>query len=414
VKKINTIIIGGGQAGLALSRCLVDLRIDHVILERGGIAQRWKERWDSLRLLTPNWMTRLPGWSYKGDRPEAFMSGAEVNGFLNGYARSFDAPVEEETAVQRASPFADGWRVETNRDVRIAQNVVIATGHAQQTRVHASSAMLPRHIVQIPASAYRNPGQLPAGGVLVAGASASGVQLADELHASGHDVTLAVGRHNRLPRRYRGRDIMVWLDRIGSLQRPLSDMPDPEEAKHEPSLQLVGDVSGRTTDLTTLSHHGVRLAGRLAAVNGSRVRFQDDLAQQTAAADQRLGRLLSRIDQHIETHALQNDVQPPDPWALTPPVDAPAELDLDRTGIRSVVWATGFRRTYDWLEADVLDARGDVRNDRGHTPAPGLFIIGMQFMIRRNSSFIDGVGRDAAEIALGIARRAGALGREAA
>jgi len=414
MKRTNTIIIGAGQAGLALSRCLIDHGIDHVIFERGRVAQRWTERWDSLRLLSPNWMTRLPGHAYQGDRPDGFMMRADVIRFLTQYARSFDAPVEEETAVRRVSRAPWGWRVETDRDTWIAENVVIATGHAQKTRIPTIAASLAPDIVQIPTSAYRNPGQLPEGGVLVVGASASGIQLADEIFRSGRDVTLAVGRHNRLPRRYRGHDIMHWLDRIGTLHRPLSDMPDPEEAKREPSLQLVGDDFGRTIDLGSLALQGIRLTGRLTGIDGSRVAFGDDLARTSAAADHQMGRLLARIDRHIETHGLRSEASPADPWTLTPPVDARSEVDLDRAGIRTVLWATGYRRSYEWLEADVFDARGEVRNERGRTPAPGLFIIGMQFMIRRNSSFIDGVGRDAAEIALDIAKRATMRGREAA
>ncbi len=414
MKQTNTIIIGAGQAGLALSRCLFDQQIDHVILERGRIAQRWTERWDSLRLLTPNWMTRLPGWRYAGDRPDEFMTRDEMNQFLTGYARSFDAPVEESTTVRRVSPTEEGWRVETDREVWIAQSVVIATGHAQKTRIPALAAALPRRIVQVPVSDYRNPAQLPEGGVLVVGASASGVQLADELRGAGHDVTLATGRHNRLPRRYRGRDIMYWLNRVGSLRRQLSEVKKPEEATCEPSLQLIGSESGKTVDLNALLSRGVRLTGRLVGADGGRVQFSDDLAQHAAAADYRLGRLLLRIDQYVETHSADCDVAPAGPWALTRRVDAPGTLDLDREDIRSVVWATGFRRDYEWLDANVLNAGGDVQNHRGRTPAPGLFIIGMQFMIRRNSSFIDGVGRDASEIASEIVRRAATRGRKAA
>ncbi|MDX1584318.1 MAG: pyridine nucleotide-disulfide oxidoreductase, partial [Thermoanaerobaculia bacterium] len=265
-----------------------------------------------------------------------------------------------------------------------------------------------------PSSLYRRPEQLPEGGVLVVGASASGVQLADELARSGREVTIAAGRHTRVPRRYRGRDIMYWLDRIGSLQRPLSDMPNPEEAKREPSLQLMGNEEGRNLDLGVLADRGVRVTGRLLGFDGCRARLGRGLHRTTAAADHQMGRLLDRIDRHITTHGLEHEFPASDPWSLVKPFDTPEEIDLSQSGIRSVLWATGYRRSYPWLEAGVLDERGEVRNHRGRTPAPGLFIIGMQFMIRRNSSFIDGVGRDADEIAETIAQRAGQRTREVA
>lgn len=414
MKKTNTVIIGAGQAGLALSRCLFDRGVDHVILERGRVAQRWSERWDSLRLLSPNWMTRLPGWRYRGDRPDGFMTRDDVIAFLSGYARSFDAPVEEGTAVRRVAPVDGGWLVETDGGDWLARSVAIATGHSQETRTPACASYLPRGIHQVAASEYRNPEQLPDGGVLVVGASASGVQLADEILRSGREVTVAVGRHTRVPRRYRGRDIMYWLDRTGALGRPLSDMPNAADAMREPSLQLVADEAGRSLDLVRLAEQGARIVGRLAAVDGARVRFQHDLARITAAADHQMGRLLERIDRHVDAHGLGSGVGIAEGWALTPQFDAPAEIDLDAAGIRSVVWATGYRRDYTWLDANVLDSRGELMNNRGVTPAPGLYVLGLQFMIRRNSSFIDGVGRDADEIAAAIARRADACAKEAA
>jgi putative flavoprotein involved in K+ transport len=337
----------------------------------------------------------------------------DVTRFLGAYARSFHAPVREQTTVTSVSPATGGWQVGTDQGVWRARNVVIATGHTQQTAVPEIAAELPRQIVQIATSDYRRPDQLPEGGVLVVGSSASGVQLADELHRSGRDVTLAVGSHTRVPRRYRGRDIMYWLDRTGALHRPLSDVPNPEEAKREPSLQLCGNELGRNLDLDVLSRSGIRLTGRLLRIEGGKVRFGGDLARNAAAADHQMGRLLARIDRHIETHGLA-DVESAEPWKLTPHPGYPEELDLRRAGIRSVLWATGYRRSYPWLEADVLDSNGEIRNRRGRTPAPGLFVIGLQFMIRRNSSFIDGVGRDAAEIAGAIAQRADERAREVA
>jgi putative flavoprotein involved in K+ transport len=343
------------------------------------------------------------------------MTRQEVIGFLTAYARSFDAPVHEHTEVMRVerAPFG-GWRVATSRGGWLADNVVIATGHSQHTVVPDVSRVLPADIVQLPSSGYRNPAQLPEGAVLVVGASASGVQIAEELRRTGREVVLSVGRHTRLPRRYRGRDILYWLDRMGVLRRPLSDMAHPDAASHEPSMQLVGGDPAETLDLAVLAGRGVRLVGRLEGVDAGQARFARDLARTTAEADARLARLLPRVDRHIETHGLERAFPCDEPPAPAPVDGAPDALHLRAAGIRAVVWTTGYGRSYPWLHAPVFDARGDIRQVRGHTPAPGLYVLGLQFMIRRNSSLIDGVGRDAVEIADDISRRAQARRMEAA
>jgi putative flavoprotein involved in K+ transport len=406
VKTTDTLIIGAGQAGLALSRCLTDRGADHVILERGRVAQRWTERWDSLRLLTPNWMSRLPGWSYRGDDPDGFMKRDDVVGYLQTYARSFDAPVEENTEVLLAERWGQGWRVVTTRGTWLAGHLVIATGHCAQANVPAIARDLPADIFQITTFDYRNPAQIPPGGVLLVGASASGVQLADEIHRAGHEVIVAVGRHNRLPRDYRGRDILDWLDRIGTFDRPLSEMPEPDEARHEPSLQLVGRKRTESVDLGVLARRGIRLAGRLIGFSDGTARFAGDLQETTARAGEQMQRILGRIDGYIAAHGLQASHPEADPIPPVPAEGAPLDLPLAASDVRTVLWATGYKGSYPWLQADVLDAKGEIIQSRGRTPAPGLYVIGLPFMIRRNSSFIDGVGRDAEEIAQQIAPRA--------
>ena len=403
MKRTEAIIIGAGQAGLAVSRNLVTAHVDHVVLERGRVAQRWTERWDSLRLLSPNWMTRLPGWTSADSDPDGFMSRDQVIDRLRGYARSFDAPVEEETTVLSVEREGELWRVETDRGTWTAPNVVVATGHCQKTRVPAIARSLSPDIAQIRTSDYRNPEQLPPGGVLVVGASASGIQLANELRIAGRRVVLSVGRHTRLPRRYRGKDILYWLDRTGSFDRPLSDMPDPAEAMREPSLQLIGNQQGTSLDLAVLQSRGVELAGRLDSFDRTRARFAGDLATCVEGADDQLGRLLARIDRHITTHGL--DAPPAEGLARVPTEWEVTDLDLRSAGITSVLWATGYSRSYEWLRAPVLDENGEILQVRGRTPAPGLYVIGLQFMIRRNSSFLHGVGRDAEEIAGEIRRK---------
>jgi putative flavoprotein involved in K+ transport len=377
-----------------------------VVLERGRVAERWRsERWDSLRLLSPNWHTRLPGFRYDGPDPDGFMQASELVWLLERYARTIDAPVESNTTVLRVEASGRGYRVTTDREGFEARSVVIATGHCDVPSVPPVAAGLPGDVVQLVPSRYRRASQLPPGGVLVVGASASGVQLADEIHASGRPVTLAVGRHTRLPRVYRGRDIFWWLDVMGVFDETEDDVFDLALARSQPSLQLVGRSDRATLDLPVLERRGVRLAGRLAAIEGARVRFADDLVAHTAAADARLARLVQRIDTFAARSGLEGDVGPREPFTpVVWPAPAPTTLDLRQAGIRSVVWATGYGRAYPWLRVPVLDERGEIRHAGGVTAAPGLYVLGLYFLRRRKSSFIDGVGQDAMELAAHLAR----------
>ncbi|HEX7154226.1 MAG TPA: NAD(P)-binding domain-containing protein [Thermoanaerobaculia bacterium] len=394
---IHTVIIGAGQAGLALSRCLTERGVEHVLLERGRVAQRWSERWDSLRLLTPNWMTRLPRWSYRGPQPNGFLRRNDVVRFLRDYAVSFDAPVEEDTTVLSVRTVNGKWHVATTRGNWRADNVVIATGHCDKARV--PDCELPPHVQQLTTQTYRNPSSVQDGRVLVVGASASGVQLARELRRAGHDVVIAVGRHSRMPRRYRGRDIHYWLDRVGLMTRALSDVRDTDYARHEPSLQLIG--GDRNLDLHELASMGVQLAGHLTSLDATRAHFAGDLPLSVGDADRRLRSVLAKIDRHIAGHGAGRRFPADAPPAAVPVDDAPRSVELH--DIRTVLWATGYQRSYPWLHAPVLDAQGEIRHRRGRTPLPGLYVLGLQFMTRRNSALLDGVGRDAEELAEAIA-----------
>jgi putative flavoprotein involved in K+ transport len=405
MKRTDVVVIGGGQAGLAASRCLAARGVDHVVLERGRLAERWRsERWDSLRLLTPRWQSRLPGFSYRGPDPDGFMSRREVIGYLEAYARSFAAPVEDGVAVRAVERDGDGYRVTADRGTWRAESVIVATGHCDRPHVPALAAGLPADVVQLVPTRYRNPALLPAGGVLVVGASATGIQLADEIHRSGRPVTLAVGRHVRLPRRYRGRDVMAWLDATGFLDQGAETVADLEAARRQPSLQLVGRPDHRTLDLGVLLDAGVRLVGRVRGVEGSRVLLAEDLAETFAGAERRQARLLGRIDAHIARTG-QTAAPPAEPLRPIAPPAAPAAIDLRAEAIRTVIWATGYRRSYPWLRVPVLDERGEIRHVGGITPASGLYVLGLQFLRRRKSSFLDGVGEDAAVLVDHLARR---------
>jgi putative flavoprotein involved in K+ transport len=398
----DTVIIGAGHAGLAMSRCLTGRAVPNVVLERGRVGERWRSaRWDSFLMLTPNWLSRLPGWEYTGPDPDGFMTAAEFVDHLARYARSFAAPVEEQTAVTRVVRDGARFAVHTDRGTWRACRVVVASGYHSQACVPDLARGLDPGIAQVTPSGYRSPASLPDGAVLVVGASASGAQIAQELARAGRTVYVSVGSHSRLPRRYRGRDIMWWLDRIGTFDRTIDEAADPERSRTEPSLQLAGSATGRRLDLGVLQELGVRLAGRLRTVQGTVADFSPDLAGTMAAAQQRLVRVLASVDAYAET--LSGPVPPADP---PPPIAVPGDLsrlDLQRAGITSVMWATGYRPRYPWLAAPALDDRGRIRHRRGVTAVPGLYAIGLRFQHRRSSTFVDGARHDAAYLAEHIA-----------
>lgn len=405
MKRTDTIIIGGGQAGLAMSQCLTEEGIEHVILERGRVAERWRsERWDSLRLLSPKWHSRLPGFRYDGGDPDGFMTMPEVISYFERYARSFGAPVQDETTVLSVKRAAEGgYCVRTNQGDWRAPTVIVATGHCDLPFVPKTARHVSPDIHQVVPSSYKRPEQLPAGGVLVVGASASGVQLAHEIHHSGRPVTLAVGRHTRVPRRYRGRDITWWLETTGMLSEPVERAFDIESARRQPSLQLVGTPDNRTLDLAVLQEEGVRLVGRLSDADGARVSFCDDLQSNVDAAERKLDRVLGNIDRFIDETLMAAEAPDRRP-ALEVPA-SPMEIDLRSSGIATIVWATGYRRRYPWLKVPVLDIRGEIIHDGGVTHAPGLYALGLNFQRTRKSSFIDGVGEDARFLASHLSHR---------
>src|SRR5262245_4333950 len=387
-----------------MSRCLSDLDLEHVVLEKGSVAERWRSHgWDSLRMLTPNWMTRLPGFQYDGHDPDGFMSSAELVAFFKRYATLSGAPVVGETTVERVNAWGDRFRVQTNRGVWATRAVVVATGYSESPLVPAVGRGLSPAILQVVPAAYRNPGQLPPGGVLIVGSSSTGVQLADEIQRSGRQVTLAVGRHTRLPRRYRGRDILWWFDRLGLFREDINSVRDKKASQNQPSLQLVGRPDHAALDLRVLRDHGVRLVGRIRGIDGVHVDVADDLIAKTAAADIKMAETLGRIDAFIERTGM--DAETRESFEPTWPLAsrAQADVDLRSDGIATVIWATGYRRDYSWLRVPILDARCEIIHDLGVTPMRGLYVLGMRFQRRRHSNFIDGVGADAREIADRIA-----------
>ncbi len=396
---IDTVVIGAGHAGLAVSRLLTGAGHDHVVLERGLVGERWRrESWDSLHLLTPSWMTRLPGWSYEGPDPDGYLAAGEFVDHLQRYANSFGAPVVDGTTVEEVRVSGRGgsrYAVATDRGTWYADNVVIATGPHGTPHVPAGL----RRAEVVTSGEYRNPGQLADGGVLVVGASSSGVQIADELNRSGREVVLAVGRHTRMPRRYRGVDIYWWLEVTGRLSKTIDQTPDPITARREPSLQLVGredpERSAPDLDLAVLQSRGVRLAGRLHAMEAGVARFGGDLTANVANSDRIMQRFLDRVDTFVERAGLSAEV-----WADDRPMHvdvaaSPTHLDLRAERIGTVVVASGFRPHHPWLRLPITDPDGNIRQHRGVTPAPGVYTVGQRFQHRRDSGLIDGARHDA-------------------
>jgi putative flavoprotein involved in K+ transport len=403
-------ILGAGQAGLSMSRCLSVLGIEHVIFERGDVAERWKTTiWDSLTTLTPNWMNGLPWQPYEGPEPSGFMHRNELIGFLQRYAARCRAPVISRSNVMLVDSQCGQYRLVTTRGTWRARAVIIATGYCDLPHVPNLSYVLSPAIESLHSSQYRSPEQLTDGAVLVVGASASGVQIAEELRQAGRDVLLSAGRHTRLPRRWRGHDIFWWLTRLGKLSERPAEMGDVRKTIEQPSLQLVGRSDHANVDLPWLQERGVRLAGRVRHISRDVVHFEDDLQVTASTADAKLARLLREIDTFAGARDQRYPVRTVDVFGR-----APRSVSLSSEGIRTVIWATGFKRAYPWLKLPITTANGELEHREGVTRAAGVYALGLRFLRKRDSNFIGGVGTDAWEIAVHLANFLGQASKTAA
>jgi putative flavoprotein involved in K+ transport len=405
VEQVDTLIVGGGQAGLVMSHSLKQRRLAHLVLERHRIGERWRsERWDGLKFQFPNWSVRLPEFAFPHTEPDAFASTGEIADFIEAYAAFVAPPIRCGVDVKRlrCRDGGSGFVAETSSGPIEAANVVVATGPYQRAVV--PDLLRDDAVFQVHASRYANPGQLPPGAVLVVGAGASGAQIAEELHRAGRRVYLSVGRHTRLPRRYRGRDLTWWFDTLGLFQRT------PEQRgpmRVHPAI--TGAYGGHTIDFRRFAADGVTLLGHLEAARDGSIDIAADLRDNLANGDTVFAMFLEMADAHVEQHglALPQDTDAramlPDPSSVTEPR---RRLDLRRENIGAVIWATGYGVDFSWIEIAVLDARGEPIHRGGITPVPGLYFLGLQWLSRMSSSFLSGVGDDAAMLADHIAARA--------
>jgi len=409
MSSVTTLIIGAGQAGLAMSRELSHRGVDHLLLERGDVGHAWRTgRWDSLNLLTPNWANGMPGAPYAGPDPNGFMKVSDFAGSLDDYARLVAAPVQARTSVKRVTASGSGYRVYTNRGPFECKTLVLATGACARPKIPGLFAAVPTGVFQTTSAAYKRPDDLPEGGVLVVGASASGVQLARELQRSGRQVTLAASWHLRLPRLYRGRDIEWWLDANGNLDERFDAVEDLDRARRTPSPQLIGGPD--PVDFNGLQDIGVRIVGRLSDIRNGQALFSGGLNTVCAAADLKLNRLLDSIDDWISERGL--DAKGPLPVRPMPtrlPQSPIVEASLTNGGIQSILWATGYQPDFSWLDLPVFDVRGRLRHTGGVVSAPGVYAMGLTFLRRRRSHQISGVGDDARDLSDHLVRQLAGL-----
>ena len=411
-EEVEVLVVGGGQAGVAMSEHLGGCGVPHLVLERHRIAERWRsERWDSLVANGPVWHDRFPGMEFLDLDPDAFASKEQVADYFVAYAEKIGAPIRcgvEVTSVRRNAG-RPGFRVQTSEGIIDARFVVAATGPFQRPVIPpiVPDAAVP---LQIHSSAYRNPDQLPEGAVLVVGAGSSGVQIADELRRSGRRVHLSVGPHDRPPREYRGRDFCWWLGVLG-----MWDAETPPLGAEHVTIAVSGARGGHTVDFRALAASGIELVGRTESFDAGTLRFAPDVADNIAHGDASYLSLLDAADAYVERNGLELPEEPearilgPDPACVT---DPRRELDLADAGVTSIVWATGFATDYGWLQVDAFDDNGRPTHRRGVSPEPGVYFLGLPWLSRRGSSFIWGVWHDAKHIADHIETQRGYLVHE--
>lgn len=407
------VVVGGGQAGLSTSHYLQKSGIDHMVFEKRRIADSWRrDRWDTFCLVTPNWQCQLPDHPYAGPDPKGFMLKDEIVAYLESFAAKVNPPIREGAAVQRVSRHVTGaLEVVTSVGTCLADHVVVATGGYDIPNMPPCGHSVPDDIVQVHSADYRRPAQLPEGGVLVVGSGQSGVQIMEDLHLTGRDVHMAVGSAPRSPRVYRGRESTEWLHDLGFYEFTVDKHPLGDEARHKTNHYMSGRDGGHEIDLRQFALKGVKLYGSLADIRGTRVSFAPDLTKNLDEADEVYCSIRRDIDNYITKAGIAAPVEPPFEKAWLPAAE-PASLDLRAAGITSIVWASGFKANYTWIDLPAFDGRGHPRFTRGVSPVPGLYFLGLPWLHTWGSGRFLGVANDARHLVdVIVARRHGASGR---
>ncbi len=391
------LVIGGGQAGLAMSYCLKEQGIAHLIFERHRLGEAWRsQRWDSFCLVTPNWQCTLPGFPYQGSDPEGFMLKDDIVAYLEAYAAAFQPPLREGVSVQCVTRNPSGtFLVETDHGCFTTGQIVVATGGYHTAAIPFMSARFPDAVVQLHSSAYKSPDHLPDGPVLIVGTGQSGCQIAEDLHLAGRQVHLCVGGAPRTARRYRGKDVVAWLHEMGYYDKPIHEHPQKERVRAKANHYVTGRDGGRDIDLRRFAIEGMQLYGRLRGIDASILTFSPDLQQNLDHADRVSESIKDTIDQYIATHGRSAPEEPRYLALWHSPSPEITTLDWQAAGIRSVIWSMGFRTNYSWLEIPVFDGKGYPAHQRGVTPIPGLYFLGLPWQHTWGSGRFSGVAADA-------------------
>ncbi|GAA0605360.1 MSMEG_0569 family flavin-dependent oxidoreductase [Sporichthya brevicatena] len=396
----TVVVVGGGQAGLSISACLRARDVDHVVLEKHRPGHEWRSRrWDTFCLVTPNWQCTLPGHPYDGADPDGFMLRDEVVAYLEKYAAACPELHTDVAATRLRRRPEGGFEIQTSAGTLTADQVVVATGPYQVPRVPRAAERLPAGVVSLHSSEYRNPDSLPAGAVLVVGTGQSGCQIAEDLHLAGRQVHLATGSAPRVARRYRGRDVVAWLEDMGYYRRTIDEFDNADAVRFRVNHYVTGRDGGRDIDLRAFARDGMALHGRLLEIADGTVRFGTDLAANLDAADAVSESIKDSIDAWIDAAGVDAPTEARYVPVWTPPADAALTLDLADAGVSAVVWSTGFTRDYTWIEAPVFDGRGHPVHTRGETTCPGLYFLGLPWQWTWGSGRFCGVGADAEHLA---------------
>jgi len=393
-KHVDVIVVGGGQAGLSMSYFLKQAGIDHRVLNKGQVADSWRhQRWDSFCLVTPNWQCQLPGFYYQGDDPDGFMVKDEIIRYLEDYVTWFEPPLKHGVTVTRIQQHNNVFCLETSEGPYTANQVVMACGSYHSPRIPATASKLPQRVVQLHAAEYKNARQLPEGNVLVVGTGQSGCQIAEDLHLEGRQVYLAVGSAPRVARRYRGKEVINWLEEMGYYETTIDQHPDGLAARKKTNHYVTGRDGGRDINLRVFAKQGMQLFGRLAGIDGEHVQFEDNLKQNLDHADA----AAERINQDIEAYIVKNHLDAPPDDSIRSDYLPPTRLSINlaEENITTIIWSTGFNMDFSWVDLPVFDGTGYPAHLRGVTSVPGFYFLGLNWLNTWGSGRFYHVGRDA-------------------